>query len=134
LNTAILEIAPSQFCERKAPAIQKIRDRACLKNIAKVLRPTTFSGPRPFSFQAFLTRSPPSPYAMAEAEKKARLSGEQTSPPTNASILPTTEKSQAASPAKSSLHPAYYIVAWIGFSGGVILFNKWVLDTLKFSM
>jgi hypothetical protein len=73
--------------------------------------------------------------AMAEAEKKARLSGEQVPPTLNtasASVLPTTEKPQP--PPKSSLHPAYYIVAWIGFSGGVILFNKWVLDTLKFSM
>jgi hypothetical protein len=27
-----------------------------------------------------------------------------------------------------------YHRTWIGFSGGVILFNKWLLDTLGFSM
>ena len=49
---------------------------------------------------------------MAEAEKKARLSGEQTrvaEPVATAqgSILPTTEKPL---PPQSSLHPAFYVV------------------------
>ncbi|KIW23383.1 uncharacterized protein PV07_11589 [Cladophialophora immunda] len=72
---------------------------------------------------------------MADVEKKARLSGEQTrvtepsGPASSASILPTTEKPQ---PPKPSLHPSLYVITWIGFSGGVILFNKWLLDTLGF--
>ncbi|OAL33075.1 hypothetical protein AYO22_00160 [Fonsecaea multimorphosa] len=72
---------------------------------------------------------------MADVEKKARVSGEQArvnepeAPTASASILPTTEKPQ---PPKPTLHPAVYVVTWIGFSGGVILFNKWLLDTLGF--
>ncbi|ETI26058.1 hypothetical protein G647_02835 [Cladophialophora carrionii CBS 160.54] len=69
---------------------------------------------------------------MADAEKKVRVSGEQARvepAASSASILPTTEKPQ---PPKPSLHPAVYVVTWIGFSGGVILFNKWLLDTLGF--
>jgi hypothetical protein len=30
------------------------------------------------------------------------------------------------------LHPVFYVVTWIGFSSSVILFNKWLLDTLQF--
>ncbi|EXJ87793.1 hypothetical protein A1O1_04720 [Capronia coronata CBS 617.96] len=71
---------------------------------------------------------------MADGEKKARLSGEQTRAAEPATLLPTTnisvtEKQQPPAP---SLHPAVYVVTWIGFSGGVILFNKWLLDTLGF--
>ncbi|EXJ67528.1 uncharacterized protein A1O5_09541 [Cladophialophora psammophila CBS 110553] len=73
---------------------------------------------------------------MADVEKKARLSGEQArvnepaaAPASSASILPTTEKPP---PPKPSLHPSFYVITWIGFSGGVILFNKWLLDTLGF--
>ncbi|KIW65446.1 hypothetical protein PV04_07705 [Phialophora macrospora] len=69
---------------------------------------------------------------MADAEKKVRVSGEQARvepAASSASILPTTEKPL---PPKPSLHPAFYVVTWIGFSGGVILFNKWLLDTLGF--
>ncbi|KAL1296922.1 hypothetical protein AAFC00_004532 [Neodothiora populina] len=36
------------------------------------------------------------------------------------------------SPSKSSLHPAVYIFAWVALSSGVILFNKWILDSRNF--
>ncbi|KIX03020.1 uncharacterized protein Z518_06570 [Rhinocladiella mackenziei CBS 650.93] len=70
---------------------------------------------------------------MADVEKKARTSGEQPraepTPVLPTANTPTTEK---PAPPKPSLHPAFYVVTWIGFSGGVILFNKWLLDTLGF--
>jgi len=44
-------------------------------------------------------------------------------------VNPSAEKSE---PPKAALHPAVYVVTWISFSGGVILFNKWLLDTLGF--
>ncbi|KAI9932437.1 hypothetical protein MW887_008678 [Aspergillus wentii] len=46
------------------------------------------------------------------------------------SKLPTANPT--AKPA-SSLHPAFYISAWIGLSSGVIIFNKWILHTAGFS-
>ncbi|KAK4946376.1 hypothetical protein LTR10_014574 [Elasticomyces elasticus] len=70
---------------------------------------------------------------MADIEKKARLSGEQNRAAEPTTTLPTvnvaTEKTTAPT---AALHPALYVVTWIGFSGGVILFNKWLLDTLGF--
>ncbi|KAK1148813.1 hypothetical protein N8T08_008698 [Aspergillus melleus] len=38
----------------------------------------------------------------------------------------------AAPPTGTGLHPAVYIVLWIGLSSSVILFNKWVLFSAKF--
>ncbi|GAM83858.1 hypothetical protein ANO11243_018480 [Dothideomycetidae sp. 11243] len=35
-------------------------------------------------------------------------------------------------PRKSGIHPAFYIAVWISFSSGTILFNKYILGTLKF--
>ncbi|KAK5046335.1 hypothetical protein LTR84_008479 [Exophiala bonariae] len=71
---------------------------------------------------------------MADIEKKARLSGEQVRSAEPASILPTTNTPlEKAAPAAPSLHPAVYVATWIGFSGGVILFNKWLLSTLGFA-
>ncbi|KAL2433568.1 sugar phosphate/phosphate translocator [Exophiala dermatitidis] len=71
---------------------------------------------------------------MADVEKKARLSGEQTRAAEPATILPThnTSAPEKQQPPAPSLHPAFYVATWIGFSGGVILFNKWLLDTLGF--
>lgn len=72
---------------------------------------------------------------MADAEKKVRTSGEAPRVTEPNTILPTvnvaTEKQPEQKP-DDGLHPAFYVVAWIGFSGGVILFNKWLLDTLGF--
>ncbi|ETN46393.1 uncharacterized protein HMPREF1541_00577 [Cyphellophora europaea CBS 101466] len=68
---------------------------------------------------------------MADVEKKVRVSGEQQRPsePVLPTVNPSAEKSE---PPKAALHPAVYVVTWISFSGGVILFNKWLLDTLGF--
>ncbi|TDZ35978.1 putative sugar phosphate/phosphate translocator [Colletotrichum trifolii] len=66
------------------------------------------------------------------ADEKTRVSGDVPRGD-NSSILPTTnpdvEKSQ---PPKASIHPALYVVVWISLSSSVILFNKWILDTLNF--
>ncbi|KAF6821208.1 duf250 domain membrane protein [Colletotrichum plurivorum] len=66
------------------------------------------------------------------ADEKTRVSGEVPRGE-NGSILPTTnpdiEKSQ---PPKASIHPALYVIVWISLSSSVILFNKWILDTLNF--
>ncbi|KIW09783.1 hypothetical protein PV08_11883 [Exophiala spinifera] len=70
---------------------------------------------------------------MADAEKKVRLSGEQPRAAEPATILPTVNPAaEKSAPPAPALHPAVYVVTWIGFSGGVILFNKWLLDTLGF--
>jgi len=41
-------------------------------------------------------------------------------------MLPLTELTQA------SLHPAFYVIAWIIFSSVTILFNKYILSNLEF--
>lgn len=68
------------------------------------------------------------------AEEKVRVSGDM-SRPADAPILPTTnpdvEKKAAPAP-EAGLPAAAYVVFWISLSGGVILFNKWILSTLKF--
>ncbi|KAM9885114.1 triose-phosphate transporter [Verticillium dahliae] len=51
-------------------------------------------------------------------------------PSSPAQVLPLTEKPASAS---YSLHPAFYIGAWIFFSNSTILFNKWLLDMAGFS-
>ncbi|KAK5806391.1 hypothetical protein VI817_000649 [Penicillium citrinum] len=44
-------------------------------------------------------------------------------------------KLESGAPASKSdgIHPAFYIALWIALSSSVILFNKWVLHTAKFS-
>ncbi|KOS22216.1 putative sugar phosphate/phosphate translocator [Escovopsis weberi] len=67
------------------------------------------------------------------SEEKSRVSGEVSRGDSSSPVLPTVnpaaDKPQAS---KFSLHPAFYVVTWIGFSSSVILFNKWLLDTLNF--
>ncbi|KAK9441566.1 DUF250 domain membrane protein [Metarhizium brunneum] len=67
------------------------------------------------------------------SEEKSRVSGEvpraESSSPVLPTVNPAVEKPQ---PPKSVVHPAFYVIVWIGFSSSVILFNKWVLDTLNF--
>jgi len=48
----------------------------------------------------------------------------------NDMVLPVLEKPE---PTKASIPAFVYVVAWISFSGAVILFNKYLLDTMKFS-
>ncbi|KAM3514862.1 hypothetical protein MY11210_001467 [Beauveria gryllotalpidicola] len=63
-----------------------------------------------------------------DAVEMERLVDEPPSP-----TLPTVNPvADASKPAAMVLPPWLYVVAWISFSSLVILFNKWVLDTLKF--
>ncbi|KAK6197134.1 hypothetical protein LQW54_010876 [Pestalotiopsis sp. IQ-011] len=64
-------------------------------------------------------------------EEKSRVSGEVPRP--EGTILPTVNpEAQKPEPPKAALHPAFYVATWIGLSSSVILFNKWILDTLEF--
>ena len=69
-------------------------------------------------------------------EEKQRLSGDD--PRTDAGsahspMLPQpATASEKAAPKADALHPAFYVVTWIGMSSSVILFNKWILDTAGF--
>lgn len=65
------------------------------------------------------------------SDEKIRISGEtpRATTPVLPTVNPNVEKHQAV---RNSIHPSLYVVAWIGFSSSVILFNKWLLDTLNF--
>ncbi|KAF1816314.1 DUF250 domain membrane protein [Eremomyces bilateralis CBS 781.70] len=69
-------------------------------------------------------------------EEKTRLSGDsgEGSNASNAPILPTVNPAieKMAEPQKGAVHAAVYIAAWIALSSTVILFNKQILDRLKF--
>ncbi|KAJ4170626.1 hypothetical protein NW754_006762 [Fusarium falciforme] len=64
------------------------------------------------------------------ADEKIRVSGE--TPRSATPVLPTVNPSLEKQSARAAIHPTFYVVAWIGFSSSVILFNKWLLDTLNF--
>ncbi|KAK6066231.1 triose-phosphate transporter [Seiridium cupressi] len=65
------------------------------------------------------------------SEEKTRVSGEVARP--EGTILPTVNpEAQKSEPPKAALHPAFYVATWIGLSSSVILFNKWILDTMEF--
>jgi drug/metabolite transporter (DMT)-like permease len=65
------------------------------------------------------------------ADEKIRVSGE--TPRATTPVLPTVNPGlEKSKPAGASIHPTFYVIAWIGFSSSVILFNKWLLDTLNF--
>ncbi|KAI2631989.1 TPT-domain-containing protein [Hypoxylon sp. NC1633] len=67
------------------------------------------------------------------ADEKTRTSGEVPRPEPKGPILPTTNpEADKAQPPKAALHPALYVATWISLSSSVILFNKWILDTLEF--
>ncbi|KAM0276070.1 hypothetical protein ACHAQH_007124 [Verticillium albo-atrum] len=70
---------------------------------------------------------------MSAADEKTRVSGDV--PRAEGPILPTNnaqaEKLQQKAQS-NSIHPALYVIVWISLSSSVILFNKWILDTLNF--
>jgi len=61
---------------------------------------------------------------------KDEESGSTIAPPV--SIQPPSSPSSSPAAPKIELHPAFFVGIWIFFSGSVILFNKWVLDTAGF--
>lgn len=69
------------------------------------------------------------------ADEKMRTSGDiprdgaSSSAPVLPTVNPDAEKSQQP---KASIPAAVYVIAWISLSSSVILFNKWILDTLHF--
>ncbi|KAL8669068.1 MAG: hypothetical protein Q9168_006328 [Polycauliona sp. 1 TL-2023] len=75
----------------------------------------------------------------ADGEKE-RISAEITrsgavSP--NEPILPVVNpaiinEKKVDSSASSKIHPAFYVITWIGLSSSIIIFNKWILDDAKF--
>ncbi|KAI1093836.1 TPT-domain-containing protein [Rostrohypoxylon terebratum] len=67
------------------------------------------------------------------ADEKSRTSGEVPRPEPKGPILPTTNpEADKPQPPKPAIHPALYVAVWISLSSSVILFNKWILDTLEF--
>ncbi|KAH8899575.1 triose-phosphate transporter [Thozetella sp. PMI_491] len=67
------------------------------------------------------------------AEEKVRTSGESPREASNGPVLPTVNPdAEKTQPPKPSLHPAFYVIVWISLSSSVILFNKWILDTMNF--
>ncbi|KAI1656156.1 TPT-domain-containing protein [Daldinia decipiens] len=67
------------------------------------------------------------------ADEKTRTSGEVPRPEPKGPILPTTNpEADKPQPPKPAIHPAFYVAVWISLSSSVILFNKWILDTLEF--
>ncbi|KAI0378453.1 TPT-domain-containing protein [Hypomontagnella monticulosa] len=67
------------------------------------------------------------------ADEKSRTSGEVPRPEPKGPILPTTNpEADKVQPPKPAIHPAVYVATWISLSSSVILFNKWILDTLEF--
>jgi len=65
-------------------------------------------------------------------EEKSRVSGE-VSRPGNGPVLPTVNPhAEKAQQSGFSVHPVFYVIVWICCSSSVILFNKWLLDTLNF--
>ncbi|KAI9903215.1 hypothetical protein N3K66_002567 [Trichothecium roseum] len=67
------------------------------------------------------------------SEEKSRVSGEVTRSG-NSPVLPTVnpQADKSSSSLAASIHPVFYVIVWIGCSSSVILFNKYLLDTLNF--
>ncbi|KAF7538900.1 hypothetical protein G7Z17_g12535 [Cylindrodendrum hubeiense] len=63
-------------------------------------------------------------------DEKIRISGE--TPRATTPVLPTANPGLEKPKSYSGIHPSLYVICWIGFSSSVILFNKWLLDTLNF--
>jgi hypothetical protein len=70
---------------------------------------------------------------MSTNEEKQRLSDEIPRNEASSSILPTVNpSSEKSEPPKVQLPAAVYVTIWIAMSSAVILFNKWILYTMKF--
>ncbi|KAH8907009.1 triose-phosphate transporter [Coniochaeta sp. PMI_546] len=66
-------------------------------------------------------------------EEKTRTSGESPREQTNGPILPTVNPEvEKVQPPKAAIPSFVYVIVWISLSSSVILFNKWILDTLNF--
>ncbi|KAI5467002.1 triose-phosphate transporter family-domain-containing protein [Mariannaea sp. PMI_226] len=63
-------------------------------------------------------------------DEKVRVSGE--TPRANTPVLPTHNIGLDKKSSAPSIHPSLYVIVWITCSSSVILFNKWLLDTLNF--
>ncbi|KAH6891224.1 triose-phosphate transporter family-domain-containing protein [Thelonectria olida] len=63
-------------------------------------------------------------------DEKIRISGE--TPRATTPVLPTVNPGLEKKGSISGIHPSLYVVVWIACSSSVILFNKWLLDTLNF--
>jgi len=67
---------------------------------------------------------------MSNETTKERVSAEIERSDPAAPVLPVLEQ---PAPPKASLPAFVYVIAWISASGAVILFNKYLLDTMKFA-
>ncbi|QDS71748.1 hypothetical protein FKW77_008999 [Venturia effusa] len=68
------------------------------------------------------------------SDEKVRSSGERERSDDSSEVLPTVNPAVAKTDApKSGVPAAVYIAVWIGLSSAVIIFNKWILSTKKFS-
>ncbi|OIW27387.1 TPT-domain-containing protein [Coniochaeta ligniaria NRRL 30616] len=66
-------------------------------------------------------------------EEKTRTSGESPREQTSGPILPTVNpEAEKVQPPKAAIPSFVYVIVWITLSSSVILFNKWILDTLNF--
>ncbi|KAJ9165042.1 TPT-domain-containing protein [Coniochaeta hoffmannii] len=66
-------------------------------------------------------------------EEKTRTSGELPREQTSGPILPTVNpEAEKTQPPKAAIPSFVYVIVWISLSSSVILFNKWILDTLNF--
>ncbi|KAL8738174.1 MAG: hypothetical protein Q9181_000987 [Wetmoreana brouardii] len=71
--------------------------------------------------------------------EKERISAEITrdgavspSEPILPVVNPAIVSEKKADPPASNIHPAFYIITWIGLSSSIIIFNKWILDDADF--
>lgn len=63
------------------------------------------------------------------------MTGERTSSEEDRKLEAGTAQAPLEAPSSpgGGLHPAFYIALWIFLSSSIILFNKWILTTAKFS-
>lgn len=101
----------------------------------KVVGVTEYKRQSPFNLQSFYQSqiSPRITAALDMSEEKERSSGEVARNDGHASILPTVNPAvEKPTPPVYQLPAFVYVTVWISMSSAVILFNKWILDTLEF--